>query len=695
MKDYEVTRIRNVAIVGHGGEGKTSLAEAILFDAGAVTRLGRVDEGTTTTDFDDDEIRRKVSISVALAFVEWNGYKLNVLDTPGFSAFLPETKNALRVADAALIVVSAVSGMKVQTEKVWGYAEEFGLPCFFFVNRMDRERADFFRVLEELRKNLSPAAVPVQIPIGAEAAFNGVIDLLNLKAIQYPGDGSGRAEVIEVPAELRQQAEERRGALIEAVAESDDALLEGYLEQGELAEPEVRNGLRRAVQGRKLVPVLCGSATRNVGIHPLLNCLTEYAPSPADRPPVSGRSLKDGQRVTREAKKEAPFVARVFKTVADPYTGKISLFRVYSGWLGADLSVYNATKETRERVGQVVLLRGKNQVPTEGVGAGDIGAVVKLKETGTGDTLCDEKERIVLDPIPQPTPMISYAIAPKSKGDEEKLSSALSRLVEEDPSLRVTRDPQTKESIISGMGKVHLEVAVNRLKRKFGVEVQMKTPRVPYRETMRGSASVQGKYKKQTGGRGQYGDCWIELEPLPRGSGFVFENRIVGGVIPRQYIPAVEKGIVEAMEGGVLAGYPVVDVKVTLYDGSYHTVDSSEMAFKIAGSLAFKKAVLEATPVLLEPVMTAEVVAPDDCIGDLIGDLNARRGRVLGVELRGKNQVVKAKVPLAEMLEYAPQLRSITGDRGDYTTEFSHYEEVPAYIQERIVAEAGKAQGKA
>jgi elongation factor G len=692
VKGYEVAQIRNVGIVGHAQEGKTSLMEAILFDTGVVSRLGRIEEGNTTSDFDEDEIKRRISISSAIAFTEWKGVKFNLIDTPGFSNFLTDTRICMRVADAALILVSAVDGVKVQTGKVWGFAEEYGLPVFFFANRMDRERADLFRTLEDIRKNLHPAAVLVQIPIGAEAGFRGVVDLVAMKAYTYQADGSGKFKEEAVPSELKERAEKFHHALVEAVAESDDALLEQYLGSGSLTSEDLRQGLRRAIAGRRLFPILCGSATRNVGVHALLDLLVECSPSPLDRPPVEGRDAKSGQPVVRAPRPEEPLTALVFKTISDPYAGKISVFRVCAGQLHADSVVYNATKQARERIGQISLLRGRQQTPVTKVGPGDVGAVVKLKETGTGDTLCDEKSPVLLEPLPVSTPLISYAVAPKSKGDEEKLSGALSRLLEEDPSLKLGRDQQTRETIVSGMGKVHLEVAVDRLKRKFGVEVFMKTPRVPYKETIRGTASVQGKYKKQTGGRGQYGDCWIKVEPLPRGKGFEFVNQIVGGVIPRQYIPAVEKGIVEAMEGGILAGYPVTDVKVSLYDGSYHTVDSSEMAFKIAGSLAVKKGVQQATPVLLEPIMVVEVSAPDDAIGDVIGDLNSRRGRVLGVEGKGKSQAIKSLVPLAEMLEYATQLRSLTGDRGDYTMELAHFEEVPAHIQDKLVAEAKKEE---
>jgi elongation factor G len=578
--------------------------------------------------------------------------------------------------------------VKVQTEKVWSFAESGNKTRVIFINKMDQEQADFFRVLEDVRKNLCSIATPVQLPIGAEASFRGIVDLIRMKALTYQGGGTGKSSEGEIPSDLKPKAEELRAALMEAVAESDDKLLERYLEAGTLSAEELKAGLKRGVLGGRVVPVLCGSALKNIGIQPLLDLLTDVCPSPADRPAVEGLDPKSGERLTRESSEDAPFSALVFKTITDPYAGKITLFRVYSGLLSSDSTVYNVSKGSKERIGQVVLLRGKNQVQVPALGPGDLGAVVKLKETGTGDTLCDERNPIRLQPMEIPSPIIEYAIMPKTKGDEEKMSVGLQRLREEDPSLQVRRDPQTKEIILAGMGKAHLEIAIERLKRKFGLEVQMKTPRVPYKETIHGRVEVQGRHKKQTGGRGQFGDCWIKLEPLPRGGGYEFVNQVVGGAIPRQYIPAVEKGIVEAMEEGVLAGYPVVDVRVTVYDGSYHTVDSSEMAFKIAGSLAFKKGVLQANPGLLEPIMTVEVAVPDESMGDVIGDLNSKRGRVLGVETKGKGQVIKAQVPLAEMLEYATQLKAITSDRGDYTMEFSHYDELPPHLKERVIAES-------
>ncbi|HSD50247.1 MAG TPA: elongation factor G [Candidatus Methylomirabilis sp.] len=688
MKRPETAKIRNVALVAHGSAGKTTLTEAMLFTAGATTRLGRVEDGTTTTDFDEDEIRRRISISAALAWCEWKGCKFNLVDTPGFAAFLTDAKNALRVVDGAVVVVGAPDGVKVQTEKVWSYAAAQDLPRVIYLSKMDRERADFTRALEDVRKNLAPQAVPLQVPIGEESGFTGVVDLVRMRAITFATDGSGKATVGDIPEAVRSVAEAQRSALVEAVAEADDQLLEKYLERGELKEVEVQEGLTRGIRERKLYPVLCGAPPKNIGVSPLLDLLAEAFPSPLDRPPADGTNPKGNGAVRREIKDDAPLSALVFKTVADPYAGKVTMFRIYSGTMTSDSTFFNSTKGAKERVGQLLLLRGKQQTPVEALGAGDMGAVVKLRETGTGDSLCDEKAPIRLPEIVFPAPVISFAVEPKAKGDEDKMSTAFARLREEDPTIQVRYDPQTKETVVSGMGRNHVEIVAERLKRKFGVDVTLKTPRVPYKETVKTRArEIQGRHKKQTGGRGQFGDCWIHLEPLPRGGGFEFVNQIVGGAIPRNFIPAVEKGILEGMERGSVAGFPVVDLRVTLYDGSTHPVDSSELAFKLAGRLAFRKAVAQAKPTLLEPIMSVEVLAPGECMGDIVGDLNSRRGRVLGIDTKGRNQAVKAHVPLAEMLEYMPSLRSITGDRGDYSMDFSHYEEVPAQFQERIVAE--------
>ena len=692
MKRPETAKIRNIALVAHGAAGKTTLTEALLFCAGATTRLGRVEDGTTTTDFDEDEIRRKISISTALAWAEWKGHKLNLVDTPGFAAFLTDARNTLRVVDGAVVVVGATGGVKVQTEKVWSAAASLELPRAVYVSKMDRERADFARAVDDVRKNLSASAIPVQVPIGREAGFVGVVDLVRMRALRFTPDGNGKPTEEEVPAAVRELAEGQRAALVEAVAEADDRLLEKYLESGELSESEVREGLLRGIREQKLFPILCGAPARNIGVTPLLDLVVEAFPSPLDRPPVTGTDAK-GNAVRCEAKDGAPLTALVFKTIADPFAGKVTMFRIYSGTMTSDSSVLNVGKGAKERIGQLLLLRGKQQTTTEALGAGDFGAVVKLKETGTGDTLCDEKVPVRLPEITFPAPVISFAVEPKAKGDEDKMSTAFTRLREEDPTIQIRYDPQTKETVVSGMGRAHVEIVAERLKRKFGVEVILKTPRVPYKETIKARVrEVQGRHKKQTGGRGQFGDCWIHMEPMPRGGGFEFSNQIVGGSIPRNFIPAVEKGIVEAMERGAIAGCQVVDLKVILYDGSSHSVDSSEMAFKLAGRLAFRKAMTQAKPTLLEPIMTVEVTAPGECMGDIVGDLNSKRGRVLGVDAKGRNQAVKANVPLSEMLEFDPRLRSITGDRGDYSMEFSHYEEVPAHIQEKIVAEAKPAE---
>ncbi len=692
MKRPETAKIRNIALVGHGTSGKTTLTEALLFSAGATTRLGRVEDGTTTTDFDEDEIRRKISISTALAWCEWKGHKITLVDTPGFAAFLTDAKNALRVVDAAVVVVGATDGVKVSTEKLWSAAAAMELPRAIYLSKMDKERADFVRILEDVRKNLSASAVPVQVPIGQESGFIGVVDLVRMRALRFTPDGTGKAVEEDVPAAVRELAESQRATLVEAVAEADDELLEKYLEGTELSETEVREGLIRAIHAQKLFPILCGAPARSIAVTPLLDLAVEAFPSPLDRPPLEGKDAKDGV-VRCEAKDGGPLTALVFKTIADPFAGKVTMFRIYSGTLKSDSSVQNVVKGAKERIGQLLLLRGKQQTPVESLGAGDIGAVVKLKETQTGDTLCDEKTTVRLPEISFPTPVISFAVEPKAKGDEDKMSIAFTRLREEDPTIQIRYDSQTRETVVSGMGRAHVEIVAERLKRKFGVEVVLKTPRVPYKETIKARVrEVQGRHKKQTGGRGQFGDCWIHMEPMPRGGGFEFSNQIVGGSIPRNFIPAVEKGVVEAMERGALAGCQVVDLKVILYDGSTHPVDSSEMAFKLAGRLAFRKAMTQAKPTLLEPVMTVEVVAPGDCMGDIVGDLNSKRGRVLGIEAKGRNQAVKASVPLAEILEYDSRLRSITGDRGDYSMEFSHMEEVPAHIQEKIIAESKPAE---
>ncbi|MGE5238922.1 MAG: elongation factor G [Chloroflexota bacterium] len=688
MTRLDVAGIRNFAVISHSGAGKTSLTEAMLYTAGAIDRLGTVDAGNTTTDFEPEEIARKISVSSAVAFCDWKNTRLNIVDTPGFINFIEDTRGCLRAVDGALVIASAISGVKAETQKVWQYAGEFEVPRLVFINKMDKESANFSMALGDIEKSFEGEAIPLLLPLGQGEKFRGVIDLVSMKALVHEG---GKYVETEIPADELQAADEFRKKLVEKIAEADDALLEKYLEGGELTAEEIRKGIREACLTRRFTPVACGSATRMIGVPQILDLLLLCLPSPEEMSrisPIRGTSPKDGSEVERKALPTEPLSAYVFRTIADPFAGKLSIFRVYSGVLKADSTVLNSTTGTKERIGQVFYLLGKKHVPAQSVGAGEIAAVVKLKETNVGDTLCEDQNPIVLKPVRFADPVISYAIEPKSKGDEEKVSTGLQRILEEDPTLRFTRDEESREMILSGMGQVHLEVALEKLKRKFGVDVLMKTPKIPYRETIKGKTSVQGKYKKQSGGRGQYGDCWIEIEPLPRGTGYEFADKIVGGVIPQQYRPAVEKGVVETMREGVYAGYPLVDIKVTLFDGSYHSVDSSEMAFKIAGSMALKKAVMEAKPTLLEPIMKVEVVVPDDTLGTVIGDLNAKRGKVQGVEPQaGGNQKIVALTPMSEMLTYANQLQSMTSGRGLYSMEFSHYEEVPGHLAQKIIAE--------
>lgn len=688
MADLELNKIRNLAVIAHGGAGKTSLIEAMLFNAGAVDRLGNVQDGTTTTDYEPEEVARKITISSSLAFCTWKNHRANLIDTPGFINFLEDTRGCLRAVDGAVVIISAISGVKPETVKIWGFADEFEVPRIVFVNKMDRDIANFSRAVGELERSFQKEAVPLNIPIGSGENLSGIIDLLKMKANIFNG---GKMEESDIPSDLQSEAEEYRKKLVEKIAESNDALLERYLEGGGLSEDEITNGVREGSLTKRFIPVTCGSSLKNIGIPQLLNALLLCLPSPDDMAhfvPIKGRNPKDGKEVERKPLKTDPFSAYVFKTIADPFAGRLSIFRVYSGMLKADSTVLNTSIGAKERIGQVFYLMGKKQVPAYTIGPGEMGAVAKLKGTVTGDTLSEEHHQIIFEKLRFAEPIISYAIAPKSKGDEEKVSIGLQRILEEDPTLRFQRDEETKEMILSGMGQVHLEVTIERLKRKFGIEVLMKTPKVPYRETIKVAARAQGKYKKQSGGRGQYGDCWLEIEPLPRGAGYEFNNKIVGGVIPQQYRPAVEKGVIETMHEGILAGFQVVDLKVALYDGSYHTVDSSEMAFKIAGSMALKKAFLDAKPVILEPVMKIEVVTPDETLGSVIGDLNSKRGKVQGVEPHsGGNQKIVALVPMSEMLTYANQLHSLTSGRGLYSMEFSHYEEVPSYIAQKLIAE--------
>ena len=693
MKVYDAPSIRNVAIVGHGGCGKTSLVSALLFDAGAVNRLGRVDDGTTVTDFDPDEIERKISLLAAPAFAEWKKAKVNVLDAPGYANFLSEARAALRVADAAIVVVDAVAGVEVQTEKVWGYAEEYGLARMIVVNRMDRENASFERALEKIQAAFGRAALPVAVPVGEEKAFKGIVDLVSGKAQLYGDDGSGKFQVADAPAAQQDLAKSWREKLVEMVAESNEELMEEFFEKGTLSQEQLAKGLRQAVVAGKVCPVLPVSALLNAGTHALLDAIVDLLPSPADRGEATGVDPATKADATRKPAADAPLSAFVFKTMVDPHAGRISLFRVYSGTLKADSAVHNASRDSAERVGSLLLLQGKAQTQVPEIQAGDIGAVAKLKETQTGDTLADKASPIVYPPVVFPEPATTFAIEPKTRGDDDKISTALQRLLEEDPVLRVSRDAQTHEMLLSGMGQLHIEVVVARLRKRYKVEVNLKKPKIPYRETIKGSAEAHGRHKKQTGGHGQFGDCRIRLKPLPRGSDFKFVDDIFGGSIPKNFIPAVEKGIQEARLKGFLAGYPMVDFQVELYDGQYHDVDSSEMSFKIAGSLAFKDGIPKCRPTILEPIMAVEIAVPDEYAGAVMGDLSSRRGRPQGMEPKGSLQVIKAEVPLSEMLSYDAELTSMTGARGSYHMEMDHYDEVPAHLQEKIIAAAKAERG--
>ena len=689
MAKYESKSLRNLAIVGHGGTGKTSLCESFLFISGKNERLGRVDDGTSTMDYEPEEQKRRISISSSINFVEWNKYKINIIDTPGDSNFTYDIKCSMSVVENALVVIDAVGGVEFQTQKVWEYADGFNLPRIVFINRLDRERADFSAALASIKNKFSKKVTPVCLPIGKEDKFNGIVDLISSKAYLF-SDNKGAGKATDIPADMADEAKNMRSAMVEDIAETDDDLMNKYLEAGELTAEEIKQGLRKGVTSGNLIPVVCGSAIKGIGISLLLDLIVDSMASPVDRGAIKGKKPGGDAAEERKTSEDEPFSAIVFKTIADPYAGRLTLFRVYSGKLNPDSSIYNSTKKISEKFGNIFFLEGKNQKPAEVLIPGDIAGVAKLKETVTGDTLCNEKAPIIFEKVEVPPPIMSFAIEPKSRGDEEKIASSLHRLTEEDPTIVFSRDLQTKEMILSGMGQVHIEVNIEKMKRKFGVEVNLHTPKVPYKETIKGKTNVQGKYKKQSGGRGQFGDCWIDIEPLPRGTGFEFADKIVGGVIPQQYRPAVEKGIVEAAAEGVLAGYPVVDFKISLVDGSYHTVDSSEMAFKIAGSMAFKKGVMQCQPILLEPIVNIDIEIPEEYMGDVIGDLNSRRGRVLGMDTKGTNQVIKGQVPLAEILKYAPDLRSMTSGRGNFTYTHSHYEEVPSFIAEKIIAAAKK-----
>ena len=686
----KIETLRNIALVAHSGAGKTSLAEAMLFDSGTINRLGRVEDGNTAMDFEPEELKRMSSISSGFHQYDWKKHTTNLIDTPGDQNFFSDTRCSLQAADGAVVVIDAVDGIKVQTEQAWDFAAEFNQPCVIFINKLDRERADFSLAFQASGEIFKPKPIILQLPIGTEAEFKGVVDLISGKAFEY--DENGKAKKIEIPADMQESVENETENLIENIAEADDELVERYLEGETLSQQELAAALRKGTLARIFVPVVCGSATRNIGIDLLMDLIVDALPSPTDRGAKTGVDPDTGKEAERAPDPEAPFSGFVVKTLADPYAGRLTIFKVVSGTLGTDGTFYNANKETKERFNQLLTITGKEQKPASGAGPGSIVAVAKLKETVTGDTLCDDAHKIVYqcaEPLPS---LISFAIEAKSKGDADKIFISLTRLLEEDPALKLDRISETREILLSGLGRIHVETAVEKLKRKFNVEAILNTPKVPYRETIKKKVRVQGKHKKQTGGHGQFGDCWIQMEPLPRGQGFEFVDAIVGGVIPKTYIPAVEKGIIESAQKGVLAGFPCVDFKATLDFGSFHAVDSSEMAFKVAGSLAYKKACEEAQPVLLEPIMNVTITTPEDYMGDIMGDLNSRRGKVLGMDNAGRNQIIKANVPMAEFLTYAPDLRSMTGGRGMYSMEFSHYDEVPAQIAEKIVEEANKSK---
>ncbi len=681
MKQYTPGDIRNLSLLSHCGAGKTSLSEAVLFTLGITTRLGKVDDGTTTSDYDPDEVKRKISLNLTLLPCEWQDAKINLIDTPGYADFIGEVKAAIRISEGAVIVVCAASGVEVGTEQVWGYSEEAGLARLIFLNKMDRENADFYQTVEQIQAKFGAKCVPIRLPIGAQSDFQGTVDLLTMKA--YLGSPAKEAEI---PSSVEAQAISFREKLIEAVAEIDDKLIEKYLGGEELSLEELTDGLGKATRTGQIVPILVGSAVQNIGITPLLDAAYNYLPSPEEQDvAIVDDSGAEVEKI--KPSQDAPLAALVFKTSADPYVGKLTYFRVYHGAIDSNSQVWNATRGEIERIGQLFILRGKNQEAVSQLGAGDIGGVAKLSITSTGDTLGSRDKPLRIAPIPFPEPIFSEAVHPKTKADVDKLGTALTRLAEEDPTLRVSRDNDTNETILSGLGETQLAVAADKMLRKFGVGVEMATPKVPFKETITVTAKAEYKHKKQTGGHGQYGHVRLELEPLPRGSGREFVDKIVGGTIPKNYIPSVEKGVNEAMIEGGLARYPVVDIRTRLYDGSFHPVDSSDICFKIAGAQALKKGLAQGQPILLEPIMNVRVRVPEEFTGDIIGDLNGKRARVLGMNPEGGTNVIEAQAPLAEILRYAIDLKSITQGRGSYTVEFSHYEETPAQITQKIVAE--------
>ncbi|HEY0377722.1 MAG TPA: elongation factor G [Pyrinomonadaceae bacterium] len=691
MKPYPTDMIRNLAVIGHGDAGKTQLISSLLHVAGATPRWGKVDEGTTTTDYDEDAIERKVTLNTALAHLEHRETKLNLIDTPGYAAFVAHSRPALRVADCALVVVHAVKGVEVQTEKTWAYANEFMLPRMMVINMLDKEHADFGKALESAQQVFSRAIIPFTLPIGKEKDFRGVVDVVHMKAYEF--DASGKAREVDLPTTGRDVLDKTRERLVELVAESDDALMEKYFEEGTLPDEDVIPGIKRAIAMSKLCPVFAASGTTLVGLQNLLDGIVDYAPNPATHEAEHGSSNADGEKISRKYSDDEPFSAYVFRTIADPFAGRINVMRIISGKVHSDATVFNSKRGAQERLGALHSVQGKQLDKIEEAHAGDIIACVKLKDTQTGDTLADKAAPIVYDGVEYPEAAIAFAIEPKSRQDEEKISVAIHKILEEDLALSFTRDAQTKEFLLAGSGQLHVETVIDKLKRRYGVEVALHPPKVPYKETITQRAEVQGRHKKQTGGRGQFGDCKVVFEPLPRGSGFVFEDKIFGGSVPQNFRPAIEKGIVEAAQNGAVAGYPLIDFKAVLVDGSYHTVDSDEHSFRAAGRKAFRAAMEKVKPTLLEPIMDVEVVAPQEYSGDLMGDLNSRRGRVQGMEMRGNQQVIKAQVPMSEMLNYQSTLNSITAARGSYHMQFSHYDQVPGQIAQKVIEQA-RAEGR-
>ena len=674
MADYTIKNIRNIALISHAGSGKTTLAEAILHNAGVTGRFGKVEDGTTVSDYSDDEKERKVSINSSVLSFDYNGKHINMIDTPGYADFIGEVIACLTAVDSAILLVDAVEGVEVGTEKVWGMASEHNLSRFIFINKMNKENIDFDKTLQDIKERLGKGCVLVTMPIGSGANFKGVANLMDMASIE----GLGGPE--------KEEATKMREALVEVIAENNDELLEKYLGGAQLTPDEIKEGFKKGVAAGDIFPVFCGASVADIGVKEILFAIINILPSPDERPVRIVKDAKTNEDKELKPDPNAPFAANVFKSISDPYVGQLTIFRIFSGSLKSDTNFYNATKQAKERIGSLLNLSGKEQKSFADAIAGDIVAVAKLKNTSTGDSLCADKQPVLFPKVNFPEPAISFSIKPKTRSDEDKISSALHKLMAEDNTFMTRRDQQTKELIVSGMGDLHLDIMINRLKKRFHVEVDIGTPKVAYKETLKKSAKVQNKHKRQTGGHGQYGDVWIEVEPLERGKGFEFVDKIVGGAIPRNYIPAVEKGVLESMSRGIIAGYPVVDIRVTLYDGSYHDVDSSDMAFKIAGSGALKKATMLAGPVLLEPIMDVDVVVPDEFMGDITGNLSSRRGKIAGMDVQGKSQVVKAKVPLAEMFKYASELKSMTGGRSSYTMRFSHYEEVPHKIAQGIIA---------